>query len=68
MQRKDKVLFKAEPAPIRLTVRLSTDAYDAIIEIQRRHRLQTGRALRLRQVLDDAIRNYAKSQGITREG
>lgn len=64
MQRKDNVLFKAEPAPIRLTVRLTADAYDAIIEIQRRHRRKTGRALRLWQVLDDAIRAHANTQGI----
>jgi len=59
-----KESLKAEPQPIRLTVRLSTDAYDAIIEIQRRHRRKTGRVLRLWKVLDDAICAYAKTQGI----
>ncbi len=55
---------QAEPQRIKLTARLSLPAYDAIAEIQRRHRRQTGRALPLWQVLDAAITSYAKTQGL----
>jgi hypothetical protein len=51
-------------ARIRLTARVTIAAYDAITEIQRRHRRRTGRALRLWEVLDAAIIAYAKRQGI----
>jgi len=49
---------------VKLTARVTLDAYDAITEIQRRHRRETGRALRLWEVLDAAIVAYAKRQGI----
>ena len=49
---------------VKLTARVTLDAYDAIIEIQRRHRRQTGRALRLWEILDAAIIAYAKSRGV----
>ena len=51
-------------ARVRLTARVTLAAYDAITEIQRRHRGETGRALRLWKVLDTAIITYAKRQGI----
>ena len=51
-------------ARVRLTARVTLAAYDAITEIQRRHRRRTGRALRLWEVLDAAIVAYAKRQGI----
>ena len=49
---------------VKLTARVTLDAYDAITEIQRRYRRRTGRALRLWEVLDAAIVAYAKRQGI----
>jgi len=55
---------KAQVSRVRLTTRVTLAAYDAIIEIQRRHRTKTGRALRLWQVVDAAIITYAKRQGI----
>jgi len=51
-------------ARVKLTARVTLDAYDAIIELQRRHRRRTGRALRLWEVLDAAIVAYAKRHGI----
>ena len=50
---------------VRLTARVTIAAYDAITEIQRRHRRKTGRALRLWKVLDTAIIAYAAQQGIS---
>ena len=52
---------------VRLTARVTLAAYDAITEIQRRHRRETGKALRLWQVLDAAIITYARRQGIHKE-
>ena len=49
---------------VRLTARVTLAAYDAITEIQRRHRKKTGRALRLWEVLDAAGIAYGKRQGI----
>ena len=49
---------------IKLTARLSLPAYDALVEIQRRHRRKTGSALPLWKVLDEAIIAYARKQGI----
>jgi len=49
---------------IALTARFSLNAYDAIIEIQRRYRRSTGRHKPLWKVLDAAIIAYAKQQGI----
>ena len=56
-------ISEGKPQRIKLTARLSLSAYDAITEIQRRYRRQTGRALPLWQVLDAAIIAYAKTQG-----
>ena len=49
---------------VRINARVSPPAYDAIIEIQRRHRRQTGKVLHLWQILDAAILSYAKTNGI----
>ena len=49
---------------VRLTAQVTLAAYDAISEIQRRHRHKTGKALRLWEILDAAIRTYAKKHGI----
>ena len=54
----------AKVARVRLTARVTLAAYDAITEIQRRHRRRTGRALRLWEVLDAAIIAYAQGRGI----
>ena len=53
---------KADKAPkrIRMTVHLSLSAYDVLTELQRQHRLKTGKALPIRQIIDAAIINYAK--------
>ncbi len=59
---------KNKPEPrlqrVALTARLSLAAYNAITEIQRQYRAQTGRALPIWKVIDAAIRAYAKQQGI----
>ena len=49
---------------VRLTTRVTLAAYDAITEIQRRHRKGTGKALRLWEVLSDAVVDYAERKGI----
>ena len=53
-----------DPQRIRLTAQLTLIAYDALTEIQRRHRIKYGKALPIWKVLDVAIRAYAKRQGI----
>ena len=47
---------------VALTARLSLDAYDAIAQIQRQHRIQTGRALPIWKIIDTAVKAYAKKQ------
>jgi hypothetical protein len=47
---------------VRLTARVSLEAYELVAEMQRRHRTTTGRALPLWRVIDDAIRAYATTQ------
>ena len=49
---------------VKLTARVTLAAYDAITELQRRYRRETGRALRLWEIVDAAILAYAKEQGI----
>ena len=49
---------------VRMTARITVAAYDAIAQMQRRHRRETGRALRLWQVVDAAVVAYAKEEGI----
>ena len=56
--------FETKMRRIRLTVRITLAAYDAITEIQRRYRRETGRALRLCEILSASIIAYAKEQGI----
>ena len=55
---------RAKVSRVRLTARITLAAYDAIAELQRRYRRRTGKALRLWQVLDTAVIDYAKKQGI----
>ena len=47
---------------VALTARLSLDAYDAIAQMQRRHRIQTGRVLPIWKIIDTAVKTYAKQQ------
>ena len=47
-----------------LTVRLTLDAYDAIVQLQRIHRVEKGRALPMWKVIDLAVIEYAKAKGI----
>ena len=49
---------------VRLTAQVTLPAYDAIAEIQRRHRHKTGKALRLWEIVDASIRTYAKNKGV----
>lgn len=59
-QPKDKPETKEQR--VALTARLSLDAYDAIAQIQRQHRIQTGRALPIWKIIDTAVKAYAKKQ------
>ena len=45
---------------VKLTVQLSLSAYHAILDIQRRHRIQKGSALPIWKVIDSAVRAYAQ--------
>ena len=54
---------KSEPKRIRLTVQLTTDAYNAISDLQTNYRAKTGKALPAWQVIDKAIVAYAQRQG-----
>ena len=53
---------KAKEQRVALTARLSLGAYDAIAQIQRQHRIQTGRALPIWKIIDTAVKAYAKKQ------
>ncbi len=59
---------KNQPDPherrVALTARLSLDAYDAITELQRQHRIQTGHALPIWKIIDAAVKEYAEKQNI----
>ena len=60
-QKKDKPEETNEQR-VALTARLSLDAYDAIAQIQRKHRIQTGRSLPIWKIIDTAVKAYAKKQ------
>ena len=57
-------LLNKEPEPkvarVRLTARVTLEAYELVAEMQRRHRRKTGKALPLWKVVDDAVRAYAR--------
>ena len=57
---------KNQPDPkekrVALTARLSLEAYRAINEIRLQHRMRTGRALPIWEVIDAAVKAYAKEQ------
>lgn len=46
---------------VKLTAQVTLEAYELVAEMQRRHRAETGRALPLWKVIDEAIRSYARS-------
>ncbi len=50
----------SQPQRIKLTARLSMNAYDVLAEIQRQHRRNTGSAIPLWKILDAAVIAYAK--------
>ena len=64
MLKEQQRMSQTDPQRIRLTAHLTLIAYDALTEIQRRHRIKYGRALPIWKVLDIAIRAYAEGQGI----
>ncbi len=45
---------------VKLTVRVSLEAYDAIAELQHSHRKKTGRPLQLWKIVDEAILAFAR--------
>ena len=49
---------------VRMTVQLSAEAYQAISEIQRKYRVRTKRAKPTWQIIDAAVKAYAKQRGI----
>jgi len=49
---------------VKLTARVTLEAYNAITEMQRRYRARTGKALRIWEVIDAATIAYVKQQGI----
>ena len=49
---------------VRLTAHLTMNAYDAIVELQRQYLKKTGRSIPKWKLLDSAIIEYAKNQGI----
>ncbi len=55
---------EAKEQRVAFTARLTMAAYDAIFELQRKHRRKTGRHRPLWEFLDEAVRAYAKKQGI----
>ena len=56
---------KDQASRVRVTARITANAYDAIIELQRRHRRKTNKALRLWEILDAAVLIYAKENGLS---
>jgi hypothetical protein len=46
---------------VKLTARVSLEAYDLISDLQRQHRRKTGKALPLWKVVDAAIKTYART-------
>lgn len=62
MPKQPKSKSETKERRVALTARLSLDAYDAIAQIQRQHRIQTGRALPIWKVIDTAVKAYAKKQ------
>ena len=64
MSQKQKKKPETRPKRVALTARLSLEAYDAIVQLQRQYRAKTGKALPIWTVIDEAIKAYAEKQGI----
>ena len=64
MADKPKKKAAAELGRLRLTVQLSLEAYDAIEQIRRQHRIKTGKELPKWKAIDGAVRTYAKQKRI----
>ncbi len=64
MSKLQQVQSNTKELRVAFTARLSLDAYDAISQIQRQHRIQTGRTLPIWKVIDEAVKSYAKKQNI----
>jgi hypothetical protein len=58
---------ESESQRVALTARLSLAAYDAIVALQRQHRVQTGKALPIWKIIDAAILAYAHQQKDVKE-
>ena len=56
---------QSEQPRVKLTARLTLDAYDALVELQRLYRRKAGKAIPLWKVLDAAVIAYAKQQKST---
>ncbi len=54
----------SKPKHVRFTVSLSVEAYDAVLQIQRKHLAANGKTISNQQVFDASVRAYAKQQGI----
>ena len=65
MPSKPQQKAKPEVERVKVTAFITWAAYEAITDIQRCHRRQTGKAMRLWQILDVAVRVNAQQQGIT---
>ena len=54
----------SKPDRVRMTVQLSAEAYHAVAEMQRKYRVRTKRAKPTWQIIDAAVKAYAKQRGI----
>ncbi len=50
---------------VKVTAFITLQAYNAINQLQLRHKAREGRSLPLWKVLDTAVKAYAKKEGIT---
>ena len=64
MSEKQQQTLPANRQYVRLTVQLSLTAYDAVYQLQQKHRVQRGKAIPKWRILDAAVKQYAKAKGI----
>ncbi len=64
MPKQSQVMPDTKIQRVALTARLSLEAYDAIVQLQRQHRAKTGRALPIWEIIDTAVKAYAEKQNI----
>lgn len=62
MSNSQKQQPEARKRRVTFTARLSLAAYEAMTDIQRQHRIQSGKALPLWRILDTAVLVYAQQQ------